>query len=636
MSYFPEEKRGVYDDHVFAGRDLVAKCRAAADATGAARMLDEWDAKDKRSRSKFQRGGRKPWLTTEQVILLRLICAQYGTFEYQSVAALIGWGMSKKMMAELGIVMPRKITPDKLYKRVWTSIKHAESVIDPYDDYSIYRRRTYAEFDAYMENVDPAFVQERMERSLLFLNAFTQAIWKVMPPWLRGRCDGHVAVDATFVQAPARPGWGKDRAPERFASSDPHAAVYARQGDHGMTAENEASVGKKLTKVGWGYEATFVVSVANDPTREATFPSLIVGASFDRPGREPALNALAGIRAARRAGIPVKTVTGDRAYGNHPKVSKWALPLRKLGIDQVFDMRFRDLGRYAIVDGAMLLEGNLYCPCMAHRDDLIFATLDYRFGRQVVAQTGPQKAKTVHRRITWTEWQKLIKERAKFLLTPHGRVGKDGKARYRCPAMGPNPTVNCPLRKNPDSSDAQLPLGKKMLPLTVNRGGYCNNKSGISTAKPHPQNAVNPNDPNWKPADDDQIIAREVQHLQFGSDEWIARFSVGRQTIESVNDRVKHRTALRFDNTQGRRARGYSATVWYTALAVLTYNMKHLARFLTNITPVDRDGRGPVKKNGPRRREQHNGYDTPRGVPNTQPVDPDGIPPDGYEQPDAA
>ncbi len=334
----------------------------------------------------------------------------------------------------------------------------------------------------------------------------------------------------------------------------------------------------------------------------------------------------------REKGIPAGFIAGDRNYANHPLLENWAFPLVDLGYRQVFDMRTKDLADVRLVDGAAILEGNAYCPLIMFNDTLVNATLDFRYGRTV---TDPTTGKRTTRRLTFRQWRDLIDERAKYLLIPHGRPTRDGTMRYRCPATDPRPTVSCPLRRNPEPDDSQMPADPVRLPIPEYRGGLCNNASGIATLLPTPRNATRPDAPTRKPAD--VVLPRELQPIQFGSKEWGVHYGVFRNTVESVNDTLKNRHTIRFESAHGRRARGYAATAIYAALAVLAHNVKQLNRFLAKPAPVDRDGRGKEKIHKYRRRDLKDGYGLPRFWTTTEPPRPDEIRPDSYDEyPEAA
>lgn len=627
-------ERGRFDDRVHAGLADVQRARDAVRRSGAAAMLDAWDASDRRKRDKFHRGGRSPWLTYEQVLVLRHLCSLYGHLSYDSITSLLCWGMDRECWDELGIEPRPGDTPSRVAGRVYASCKRLESVIDPHPPSAFFKRRYRhkgAALDAYKKTLHGADVEARKDRAGRFANAFIHISWLLTPEHVRERFRGNVVTDSTYLAAPAR-GHAKAYGPDTWVSSDPFAGYYTREGDHADTDENRKATGVKvLSRLGWGYELTTVVACPNDPTREATFPAMILGIGLDAPGARPAELTVKALAFMREKGIPAGFLAGDRNYGNHPLPGKWALPLLDLGYLQLFDMRKDDLADVRVIDGAALLEGNLYCPLIAFNDHLVHATLDFRYGRKVV---DPDTGEQAERRISWKEWQRLLKERAKYLLTPHGRPRADGTMRFRCPATGDNPTMTCALRRDPDADDGQFP--DLRVPLPDYRGGFCNNRDGFATLKPTPRNAVRPGDPTWKPAPKELIVPRHVQRMQFGSPAWGAHYGTFRNIVESVNDTLKNRNAIRFETANARRARGYAATVVYAALAVLAYNLKRLARFLAKPPVLDRYDRGKDKPGKKRLRDSEDGYGN-RFWSSSPPLKPDAIPDDDYDAfPEAA
>ena len=62
------------------------------------------------------------------------------------------------------------------------------------------------------------------------------------------------------------------------------------------------------------------------------------------------------------AGIPLGDVLADSGYA-HRDADAWALPLRTAGASLVQDLHPHDRGPKGTHQGAIIANGNLYCPC---------------------------------------------------------------------------------------------------------------------------------------------------------------------------------------------------------------------------------------------------------------------------------
>src|SRR5258708_17922840 len=61
------------------------------------------------------------------------------------------------------------------------------------------------------------------------------------------------------------------------------------------------------------------------------------------------------------AGIPLGDITGDSGYA-HRDAQAWAVPLRNAGAQLVQDLHPHDRGPKGTHHGAVIANGNLYCP----------------------------------------------------------------------------------------------------------------------------------------------------------------------------------------------------------------------------------------------------------------------------------
>ena len=133
----------------------------------------------------------------------------------------------------------------------------------------------------------------------------------------------------------------------------------------------------------------------------------------------PVLTAMPG------QGIPLGDILADSGY-SHRDAGAWAIPLRAAGAQLVQDLHPHDRGPKGTHDGAVIANGNLYCP-QTPRPLL-------ELGPLARAATKEQAA----------DWERKTAELARYKLGRLTTDDADGYHRVQCPAaMG---KIRCPLR----------------------------------------------------------------------------------------------------------------------------------------------------------------------------------------------
>ena len=148
------------------------------------------------------------------------------------------------------------------------------------------------------------------------------------------------------------------------------------------------------------------------------------------PAFTPVLTAMPG------QGIPLGDVLADSGY-SHRVPRSWALPLRLAGAQLVQDLHPSDRGPKGTRHGAVLANGNLYCPCTP-RGLLELGPLAPGAGK---AQAADHDRKTA--------------EAARYKLGRHASDDADGYCRVTCPAV--TGKVRCPLRPASMTLDRSRP-----------------------------------------------------------------------------------------------------------------------------------------------------------------------------------
>jgi hypothetical protein len=135
-------------------------------------------------------------------------------------------------------------------------------------------------------------------------------------------------------------------------------------------------------------------------------------------------------------GIPLGDIPGDSGYA-HRDAGAWAIPLRQAGAQLVQDLHPSDRGPKGTCHGAIIANGNLYCP-MTPRPLL---------------QLGPLARDATPAETAAHDTQSA--ELARYKLGKITNDDADGYHRVMCPAvMG---KIRCPLRPASMTLDRQRP-----------------------------------------------------------------------------------------------------------------------------------------------------------------------------------
>jgi hypothetical protein len=125
------------------------------------------------------------------------------------------------------------------------------------------------------------------------------------------------------------------------------------------------------------------------------------------------------------AGIPLGDILDDSGY-SHRDADAWALPLRAAGAQLVQDLHPHDRGPKGTHHGAVIANGNLYCPSTP----------------RPLLELGPL-ARTATKEQA-ADWERQTAELARYKLGRITAGDEDGYHRVQCPAaMG---KIRCPLR----------------------------------------------------------------------------------------------------------------------------------------------------------------------------------------------
>ncbi|MPT14554.1 MAG: hypothetical protein E2601_06570 [Microbacterium sp.] len=521
-------------------------------------------------------GGRPPYLTIRATLILWLVlAAEHQPMHIRRVEDILRDRLTPKTAAILGIAHDPLAPPEALYERARIGTRRIIDLFDAYPLPTRQRRLTVQEYRDALEDrrLREDELQTKARRAHIFANQLLEATYQMLPERYRP-AQMSLAVDATRLKAFAR-GIGRERlarkGPNEKISIEPDHGFYLRTAAGKPTDDfSEARVRE------YALEAEFAVVTSNDPSVPDAVPSLVVAYDQHRPGEAPAPSAMRLVDSLIERGHTIDHFVSDQAYLPGGKPEDLQNPLRALGIKLVMQYPTKEwaLGIQQQAHGAIMVEGNWYCPSMANHPDLINATLDLRQGtRRDDEDTSLTKHERRAREAARTaRWKKLINQRTPFLLNDKEKTDSRGKTPKMCPAAGGSPTVSCDLKPNPK---AQQPH-RTLLPI-LNRpkaiGKICTNKTSTSF--------------------DITDEGKFGQHYQYGTDAWEAMFGYARSQVESSNDYVKDSATFALGQPGRRRMRGRAAQAFLQVMTVAAANLQRIRDFL-----LERDERAGEKEDG--------------------------------------
>jgi hypothetical protein len=228
---------------------------------------------------------------------------------------------------------------------------------------------------------------------------------------------------------------GHKNASSALAADWTDAETWSRPPRRGSTecADPEAAWGHRNSNLPgpkgemfFGYFLSAAVMVAEEngpPVPELARRATLAGCDHD-----PVRRLAAALLRMAAGGIPLGDIIDDSGYA-HRDAEAWAIPLRNAGAQLVQDLHPHDRGPKGTHHGAVIANGNLYCP-QTPRTLLELAPLPPAASSQQVAAHDQRAA-----------------ELARHKLGRHTTDDADGYHRVTCPAT--TGKIRCPLR--PDS-----------------------------------------------------------------------------------------------------------------------------------------------------------------------------------------
>lgn len=538
----------------------VEKALSAIDASRVVPLLELWEEQDR-----TQVGGRKSYLTFRATLALWLILSmEHQPMHIKRVAQLLRERMTPKTCAALGITFDPRAAPNAMYERARVATNRINKLMDAFPLKTRQRRLTVAELNIELESraANHELLERRRNRAHIFRNQLMEVTYQMLPEQYRPETVS-VVVDATRIPTYAR-GIGKDRlaalSSDAKVSAEPDYAFYQRSWKGKSAGDNAVAEGKPERKHDqiriseYAAEHEFAVLCSNDPLVPDAVPNLIIALQNHLPAVGPIEAARSMVDSLYERGHKIEHFTGDRAYLSVGDPDTLANHLRDNGAKILMDYTKNGLGIKDQKLGAVLIEGNWYCPSMP--DVLKNATIEYRkIADPIFGKRDPSSART--RAEAHDVWKQRIRARESYLFRPKENADERGRIPFMCPAAGPAPTRQCALKPNPRATTREL---LNISPVPKHPGKVCTNKTSTS---------FHINDGG-----------KFAQHYQYGSDEWERTYRHMRNQVESINKFAKDDSTFAIARPERRRMRGYTAQSTLITLTIVAINLELIRTFL--------------------------------------------------------
>jgi len=239
------------------------------------------------------------------------------------------------------------------------------------------------------------------------LNHVTDALVEASIPQPYKQVSSSLAVDWTDHESWAlAPHTGE-------VGADPDAS-WGHRASHAIGVKDELFYGY------YPQAATMIPDEHGPPVPELARRLLVTSCHIDPP---PAFVAV--LERMHQTGIALGDVLADSGYA-HRAAAHWALPLRRLGARLVQDLHPHDRGPKGTHAGAIIANGNLFCP----------RTPPALLSLGPLARAASQADTAAH--------DELTGEAARHKLGRHSADDADGYHRVGCPATAGK--LRCPLR----------------------------------------------------------------------------------------------------------------------------------------------------------------------------------------------
>jgi hypothetical protein len=581
----------------------VALTEGRVRKTGVLERLQEWSDEDA---APFSIGGR-PQLISERAILtgLLLLAKEGSAMFLTSLRDLFMERLSDASRELLGLETPRTAfvghvaEKSRWYGNTTRAFQRMNELMDPFPQ-ERRRAKTYAEIQEILRTHDVQLEEKRKARLDEFTKLFLIMTFNEQSrPIRRATKKVDISFDQTYIGTPTKKGYSRKNLARRVADDakvdekrtlkpgpvDAHAGWHVTTGPRTDASKGEVDLTTPDKKGGsdiyrWGWEINLAVRVDSETPGKRRFPALAVAATMSLPNVRVAEEAVSLMRATKALGLEPGLGDADKQYWANSTMERLHNDAIKEGFTPSTDYRIDRLGHQGGDHGALYIEGGTYCP--ATPEPLQDATKEL-MGNIIDTAT----------------YRERIKSRTAFQLHVKEKPDAKGRTVLRCPALGPSPTVTCPLRELLKTvTDKTRPaVDVENLPDFADK--ICSQHSvSFDTAKNR----------------------RTAQGFEYGTQEWDEFHTHARNSIESLNSQIKSNGPEDIESASRRRVRGFGAAQIIVTMLLTNFNLRKIAAFISD--KIKEEAKKPV--NGEpivrpirrRDREFHNPYtDTyPAGV----------------------
>lgn len=422
-----------------------------------------------------------------------------------------------------------------------------------------WRAKSLTEIATILRDHDAELAAARKARLDEFTKLFLVMTYNEQPRWIRRIANTvDISFDQTFVSTPTTKGYSRKTLRQRAAAEaevadkrtltpgpvDAFAGWHVTSGDRTDNPKGQTDLiepkAKSSANYRWGWEANIAVRVDSHSPGKQRVPALAIAATMSLPNVNVSEEAVALTRAAKATGLQPGVGDADKQYWANALQTRLQDPAFAEGFTPSTDYRIDRLGPQGGDHGAKYIEGKTYCP--GTPEPLQHATPEMQSG---IIDTATYRVR--------------IAERKAFQLHQKEKPDAKGRTVLRCPALGPSPTVTCPLR--------ELLKTKKELPA-VDGQDVSDFADKISS-----QHSV---------SFDTSKIRRQEQAFEYGTEEWDEFHTHARNSIESLNAQLKNKGTEDLESANRRRVRGFGAAQIIVTMLLTNYNLRKIAAFISD------------------------------------------------------
>lgn len=581
--------------------DTVALMEARVRKTGVLEKLAQWRQEDA---PPYSIGGRPSQISDCAILTALLLLSKENTAMFLTLTRdLFMYRLSDSSRELLGLepcsgaFIGHIGEQRRWYANTSRAFNRIVGLIDPFPQ-ERRRTKTMTEISEILRDHDADLAEVRKSRLDEFTKRFLVMTYHEQPRYIR-RISNTVdlSFDQTFVKTPTSKGYSRktlrqkvaleakveDRRTLKAGPVDAFAGWHVTTGERTDNPKGQTDLTAPAAKGAsatyrWGWEANIAVRVDSQSPGKRRFPALAIAATMSLPNVNVSEEAVSLMRAAKATGLEPGIGDADKQYWANALQERLHDPAFNEGFTPSTDYRTDRLGSQGGDHGAKYIEGKTYCP--GTPPSLQDATIEMQSGI-----------------IDTATYRERIQERKAFELHQKEKPDAKGRTVLRCPALGPSPSVTCPLRELIATSKQLRTVDKENVPDFLDK---------ICT-----QHSV---------SFDTKKIRRQEQAFDYGTPEWDEFHTHARNSIESLNAQVKAGGAEDLESANRRRVRGFGAAQIIVTILLTNYNIRKIAAFMSDKIKDDarqlvhgQPAPGIIRR---RDREWHNPYtDTyPAGV----------------------